>query len=288
MSNDLQPKGSQLQPGHSVLDVMTPGNYADWWRLAGNLSESGILPNALNGKAGAVLSIIARGAFLGIPWPIAVQEAYVVQGHVCWPAAILASIVATSPEFEFFEILEADDEHAVVEAKKHRWDKPRQYAVDMGDAKRAGYLDGKHSEQWRLRPRFMLIAMARREAARMWDPVRCAGLYTLEELETARAPRDYQMSASLLEPADLIPADSMILEPGSNTEAAKGVVSPDPVGPSIEPAGSVASYVGQLSDLQALADQASAAGVYPAMVEKYGLPKTWELNRAAIEAAIEK
>ncbi len=79
-----------------------------------------------------------------------------------------------------------------------------------------------------------------------------------------------------------------LLEPESNTETWAGIdqdlVSPDAVGPSIKPASvSVAP-----TDLQALADQASAAGVYPAMVEKYGLPKTWELNRAAIEELIQK
>ena len=43
------------------------------------------------------------------------------------------------------------------------------------------------------------------------------------------------------------------------------------------------------SDLQALADQASAAGVYPAISETYGTPgSAWELNRAAIEELIQK
>lgn len=252
MSNDLQPKTPHLPTSTSVMDVMTPGNYNDMWRLAGNLSESGIVPDALAGKAGAVLSIMARGAFLGIPWPIAVQEAYVIHGRICWPSSILASIVATSPEFEFFEILEADDRHAVIEAKKHRWDKPRLYPVDMDDAKRAGYLDGKHSDQWKLRPRFMLIAMARREAARMWDPVRCAGLYTLEELEAGRAPRNREAPTDLLEPADLVPVES---------------TTPAP--------------------LDELESQVAAAGLSDDVAKEYGPPgPSWELHRTAIEAML--
>lgn len=217
MSNDLErSKGMALDP-------FTPDNYPDLWKLAGHLSNSGILPRALEGKPGAVLSIMSRGMFLGIPWAVAVQEAYVVHGRVCWPASILAAIVSTSPEFEFFEILEADDEHATVEAKKHRWDKPREYTVDMAQARTAGYLDGKHSEQWKLRPRFMLIAMARREAARMWDPVRCAGLYTPEELEAGRGVRlETPEASNRLVAGDLAPVQEPAAEPVEPEENAPG------------------------------------------------------------------
>lgn len=177
---------------------MMPFNPTDFngaFKLAGFLSESGVVPDDLKGNAGAVLSVMARGAQVGLHWSVAVQEAYVVYGRVGWPAAIIAALVDTSPAFEYFEIVEATNETCTVEAKKHRWKEPRRHTVTMEDAQRAGFLDGKHSEQWTLRPFYMLQAMARREAGRMWDPGRLAGVYDVDELKAMKQRRSAELPA---------------------------------------------------------------------------------------------
>lgn len=176
--------------GSSDLMPFAPATFNAAWKLAWHLSKSGIVSQGLQGNAGAVLSVMARGAYLGIPWAIAVQEAHVVHGKVGWPASVLAAICDTSPTFEYFEVVEADNEHAVVEAKKPRWTEPQRYEVTLEDANAMGFMDGKHSKLWTSkRPMPMLVAMARREAARLWDPARCAGIYTPDELEATRSDR---------------------------------------------------------------------------------------------------
>lgn len=163
-----------------------PRDFNKMWALAGHVSNSSVVPEGLRGDAGGVFAVMARGSLLGVHWSVAVQEAYVVNGKLGWSAAVLDSLIETSPAFEYFEVKEATDTYAIVEAKKKRWSEPRDYKVTIEEAQAAGYLDAssgrKYSQVWKTRPKLMLIAMARREAARMWDPSRLAGVYTFEEL----------------------------------------------------------------------------------------------------------
>lgn len=173
----------------SSMVPFTPRDFGAAWKLAKHLSESGVVADGLTGNAGAVFSVMARGSIMGMHWSVAVTEAYVVKGRIGWPAAVMDALIDRSPGFEYFEVVSATAEKAVVEAKRQRWESPRQYEVTIQEAGEAGYLDpgGHYSQVWRTRPKLMLIAMARREAARMWDPGRFAGLYTREELMEATA-----------------------------------------------------------------------------------------------------
>lgn len=171
--------------GDSSMSAFNPQDFNKAWALAQAVAKSGVVAAGIQGNAGSTFAVMARGALMGIHWSVAVTEAYVVNGRVGWPAAVMEALIDRSPAFEFFEVLEAADTYAVVEAKKHRWSEPRTYRVTLEEAKKAGYLDGKHSEMWLKRPKLMLIAMARREAARMWDPGRMAGVYSVEEIMAA-------------------------------------------------------------------------------------------------------
>lgn len=215
--------------GSSELVPFSPQSFDAAWKLAYHLSKSGIVHDGLKNSPGAVLSVMDRGQRLGIPWSIAVQEAHCVYGKVGWPAAILAAICDTSPTFEYFEVVEADNQHATVEAKMPRWDKPRRYTVTIDDARDAGFLDGKHASGWTSkRPMPNLIAMARREAARMWDPARCAGLYTPDELEAFREERRIEVNGGVSKtallaerldtPAIDVPAEEVDGEPAAESK----------------------------------------------------------------------
>jgi hypothetical protein len=178
----------------SELMPFSPKSFEEAWKLAHHLSNSKVVPEGLRGNGGAVLSVMARGAVLGVHWSVAVQAFYTVYDKVSIPADILAGCCDSDPAFEYFEVVEATDSRAVVEAKKKRWTEPRQYVVTIEEAITAGYLDGKHSALWgkvggdgkpiagNHRRRTMLAHMAQREAARLWNPARFAGLYTPDEL----------------------------------------------------------------------------------------------------------
>lgn len=170
-------------PAERALAPFTPQTFEQFMEVARMVSESGIVQRELQQKPGACAALMMRGAKLGLDWATAVTEGYVVHGRVAWPAAIIAAAIETSPAFEYFEVVEASNESATVEAKKHTWAEAKRYTVTLEDARAMGFMDGKHSKLWTgPRPMQMLVAMVRREAGRLWDPVRCAGLYSPEEL----------------------------------------------------------------------------------------------------------
>jgi hypothetical protein len=209
----------------------SPNDFEKMWRLADKISNSGIVPKGLEGNAGGCFAVMARGTLMGLHWSVAIQVAYVVEGRVGWPADVMAGLVDSSPDFEYFDVVEADGDHAVVEAKKKRWDAPRRHAVTIEDARRAKYLDGKHSKQWELRPFFMLTAMARREAARLWDPKRFAGIYTPDELEVASEAR----LAAIPRLPSPVAGPERLRAIGQRALAASGVVDVDPSGAAVPP-----------------------------------------------------
>lgn len=164
----------------SEMVPFSPTSFEDAWKIAHYVAKSGIVNEGLRDNAGAVLAVMASGENIGIHWSVAVQKAHVIYGRVGWPADLLAGVC--DRDFEYFEVVECDNDHAVVEAKMERWTEPRRYPVTIQDAKDAGFLDGKHSALWKSpRPMPMLIAMARREAARLWNS-KLAGVYTPDEI----------------------------------------------------------------------------------------------------------
>jgi hypothetical protein len=166
----------------SDLMPFNPTSFDAAWQLAGHVARSGMVPKEL-ATPGAVMAVMARGVSIGLHWSVAIQVAHVVHGRVGWPADILAAVCDADPTFEYFECVETSTTHAVVEAKKHRWPEPRRYRVTLEMAKQSGYLDGKHSALWKTRPDIMLRHMAEREAARMWNQRRLAGLSDPEEVD---------------------------------------------------------------------------------------------------------
>ncbi len=170
--------------GPSSMMPFNPKDFTDMWKLAKLLSESGVVAQSLEGDGGGVFALMARGAQMDIHWSVAITEGYVVNRKIGWSAALMDGLIETSPSFEYFEVAEATAKKVAVEAKRPRWDTARKYEVTIEEAQAAGYLNpqGHYSKVWQTRPKLMLIAMARREAARMWDPARFAGLYTYDEL----------------------------------------------------------------------------------------------------------
>lgn len=170
----------------SEMVPFSPQSFEEAWKIAHYVSRSGIVNDGLKGNPGAVLAVMASGENIGVHWSVAVQKAHVIYGRVGWPADLLAGIC--DRDFEYFEVIECDNDHAVVEAKMKRWSEPRRYPVTIKDAKDAGFLDGKHSALWTSRrPMPMLIAMARREAARLWNS-KLAGVLTPDEIMVAETP----------------------------------------------------------------------------------------------------
>lgn len=215
----------------NAMMPFNPRNFEAAWRLSDQLSRSGVVSDGLAGKPGAVLAVMARGAALGIHWSLAVTEMHVIKGKIVMPAAIIAGLIETSPKFEWFEVVESTETSCTVQAKARHWPEPRTYTVTIEEARKAKYLD--KPGPWQTRPRVMLAAMARREAGRLWDPARLAGIYAPEEIEASIAERVAETEArtAQVEPKDstsALRAFSATIAPAGELQAGAVKALPEP------------------------------------------------------------
>lgn len=295
--DELREKGTAA----SSLLAFSPASFADAMELASVVCNSGIVAEGLAGKPGATITVMARGATLGIPWPTAVTVGHVVHGRVGWPAEVLHAVVERAPEVEYFEVKYADNEKATVIAKAERWKEEREHTVTMDDAKAMGFLDGKHSKLWMgARPRPMLIAFARREAAREWFPALTLGLVTVDELEDEGAgEKNVTPAATATAQLEAFAgADKPTQEPQEasdepeNGKPAPEVAVPtsDPVAPSGDQAVTTGSPTGDQTDGGELTDEekaaiearesAEAAAQEKPKLDEAGLKRIKELRKA--------
>lgn len=206
IDEDKQALEAPPAPADFQMAAYEPRSFAQALEFAGMLCQSKIVPEHLQQDPGAVLVIMARSRALDIHWSVGFQEIYHVYGRLAYSANLISALCQTDPEFEFFDVVECDDTHATVEAKKKRWTEAKQYTVTIDEAKKAGYLDGKHSAVWKARPKIMLGHMASREAGRLWNKARMMGIYAPEELE--REVVDVTPAAPELAPVIQGPSES--------------------------------------------------------------------------------
>lgn len=151
--------------------------------LAKQLATANLVPKDLRNDPGSIYIIMEQSHALGIPWVTGMQEIHVIHGRISYSAQLLKALAEKDPAFEFIYVDESSDTSATVKAKRKEWDEPKEYPVTIEDARKAGYLDGRHSGLWKTRPKIMLGWMALREAARLWGSGALLGMYTDEEVE---------------------------------------------------------------------------------------------------------
>jgi len=157
--------------------AMQPNSIDEAWRLATMAIRASITPQWGRPEQAAMVMLAARER--GIPAFTALQNAHVVKGKLGWSAAMLASMVITAPECEYFEIVETTKTQATV-ASKRRGRPERRLTYTIDEARQAGLFE--KDTQWHKRPVTMLRWAAFREAARAFWPERCTGMYTPGEL----------------------------------------------------------------------------------------------------------
>ncbi len=100
----------------------------------------------------------------------AAQHAFVVHGRLSWSAIFAMALVQKHPETREFRFVnqQCDARRATLRFErigKHA--EKGEYVVTIEEARAAGFLDGKHSEQWTKRAKVMLMAVAARECSRL-------------------------------------------------------------------------------------------------------------------------
>lgn len=170
--------------------AMQPDNLNEAWRLAKITVDAAIMPQW--GRPEQAAMVIMAGRERGIPAFVALQNMHVVKGRVGCSAALLAAMVLSDPDCEYFELdtdpLWTNTKQATVISKKRSRPKEQRLTYTLEEAKLAGLVrshidrNGEESCQWIKRPATMLRWAAFREAARAFWPHKTTGMYTPAEL----------------------------------------------------------------------------------------------------------
>lgn len=149
------------------------------------MHNSGLFRKNLASPA-ACLMVIGIARSLGVPIFLAAQHAFMVHGRLSWSAVFQLALVRQHPETRRFQFNHArcDKTQAVVEFERSGKHAIKgEYPFTIQDAREAGFLDGKHSEQWKLRPSVMLRWAAARECARIFWGDALWGMHGADEVD---------------------------------------------------------------------------------------------------------
>lgn len=205
------------------LNAYEPGSFEQAWSLAKIVAESGLSPG-LTTPARAFVAL-ATGAMLGVPAMAAVNQIHIIEGRAAPSSILLVAKVMASGLCEYWEILETDETHCVIETKRKGARKPVQVRFDLAEAQRAGLVKDKSNYQkW---PADMCVARAGSRLVRRVYPDLAQGLYSREEIDGGELPPD----------ALNLRVDAQVIEmpkPKAEVQPAQTVPAPAPADPTKE------------------------------------------------------
>lgn len=179
MNQQLQTKTAAPVQGHSF----EPQNIEEAMKLAGMLSDSGLVPSALRGKPADVLVVLMKGRELGLSPMASLGNIHVIEGKATLSSDLIQGLVLDSGVCEYFRLVESTNAVAryVTKRKDSEHETPMEFTIE--DAKNAGLLN---KDNWRKYPKAMLRARAAADLLREVYPDVCAGLYDADEADDIR------------------------------------------------------------------------------------------------------
>lgn len=147
----------------------------DW--LAKQVVSSGLAPSGVKRPEDA-MCILMTGAELGLTAMQSLRSIHVIKGRPTLSADLQVALVRNSDQCEYFQLVEATDEHCEYETKRAGAPKPVSWTYTMADAQRANLTD---KDVWQQYPKHMLRARCASSLARAEYPEVVMGLYTPEE-----------------------------------------------------------------------------------------------------------
>lgn len=147
--------------------------------MAGQLVQSGLLPQAIKSPA-AALAIIQKGQELGLPPMYALSNIGIINGKPVVGAEVLLAMIYRDHGDQAVRFEDTDAERCALIYKRRSWAQARRHEFTIAEADQAGLLN--KGGPWKQYPAAMLRARCISAVARLAFPDSIGGLYTPEEL----------------------------------------------------------------------------------------------------------
>lgn len=160
--------------------------------LAERLSQSSLLPKAMQGKMPDVLVTIIAGQEMGLAPMASLRAIHVIEGKPVLSADGMIAIILGSGKAQYFERVEESDTSVTYETLRIGAKSPRRCTWTIAQAKAAAL---HLKDNWRGYPRAMLASRAKAELARDVYPDVLAGCYTPDEIDSSGPRPEYKPQA---------------------------------------------------------------------------------------------
>jgi 5'-3' exonuclease len=176
-------EGIELRPGLT----MSRGQFQLLRKLAHYFWEGDLYRRKFENES-AIFTILELGLELGLSPQIALHNFEIIEGRPAPGAHYLMARAMADASCVYFEMIEenfeVEDPFVTYETKSRASGRVKTFTYRMSDAEAAGVVSARSGKKttWQSRPREMLRKTAGSQAARLWYPAACAGLYSMEEL----------------------------------------------------------------------------------------------------------
>jgi hypothetical protein len=161
----------------AALTPFVPTSIEQASKLAAQLAQSALLPDALRGKPADVLVTLITGHELGLSPMQAIRGLHVIKGKAVMSADLTVALVKKHAECLYFKLVETTAQRAVYATeRKNEGETKMAFAIE--DAQRAGLTGG---DNWKKYPAAMLRARCASALARAVYPDLTLGVYDPDE-----------------------------------------------------------------------------------------------------------
>lgn len=167
--------GIELRPGV----MLTPGKYTLMTRLAQDFHSSGLYKQHKNAQG--IFAVMLQGMEMDMSPTLALSAFHIIEGKPSPTASFLLGRARQDPDCVYLEMEDENEQAVTYVCKKRSYPKEQRFTYRLQDAvdDKLRWATGNDKKNRRA----MLRARAASQAARLYFPGACFGLYSLEEMQ---------------------------------------------------------------------------------------------------------
>lgn len=194
--------------------AIVPKSLAEVQTMADVFAKSGLLPEALRGKAADVAVQIITGQEIGLAPMAAIRGVHIVAGKPILSADTMVALALGSGLCEYFSCVEETPTQVTYETKRKGSPNPQRVTWSDEDTKAAGL---QLKDNWRMHKKQMRRARAKAILARDVYPDVLAGCYDPDEIHVPAQPMAPISTSSaapieVIEDAEIVASESDVPE----------------------------------------------------------------------------